>query len=121
MPRASKSQVSRIVDFFRTEKLEVAQFVFDLCKDALTERRQKSAKAKIRSGQGNRQVRVSRPPAASPPSPPIAAAGPSKRAPKKRRAKKPKPPRVVEQEPPLPLQEGPYEAIESDEGDRVPV
>lgn len=49
MPKATQSAAGRIVNYFRGTKLEDASLVFDIVKDVMRERRQKSTDAKARA------------------------------------------------------------------------
>jgi hypothetical protein len=49
MPRSQQSAAGRILEFFREESLEVANTVFDMVRDTLRNRNQKSQKAKART------------------------------------------------------------------------
>ena len=64
MPRAAQSAASNIINFFRKEDLVVASLVFELCKSALGERLQKSAKAKVKQGESASTAAGAEPPAA---------------------------------------------------------
>lgn len=61
MPRATKSKVTEILDYFKTSSMEVAQITFDLVKDAMADRKGRGDKirsAKAKSGAATGPVGV---------------------------------------------------------------
>jgi len=96
MPRAETSSAGRIISFFRTAPLESADLILGLCKDAVTERKQKSALAKARAAG---PVATATPAAAAPAAGKVK--GTRKRA-KKSHKKKPAAPPIEGVDPSLP-------------------
>lgn len=49
MPRSETSAAGRVVAFFRSTELPIAELVLGMCQDAVRERKQKSEKARARA------------------------------------------------------------------------
>lgn len=110
MPRAKSSTIAKIVAFFNTEPLAIAEIALDLAKDAVRRRQEPTPKAKPH--RARRKVTTASPPPvneAKPiaPAPPAAAAPQSATqrayAPAARRPRPPAGPRRAAQEAESPL------------------
>lgn len=89
MPRAIQSRESGIISYFKTADLAIAAVVLNLCKEALSERQQRSAEAKARAVKAPKHDAADL--ALSRPKPAATTAAPKKKGSKKKGSGKAKP------------------------------